>query len=244
MDTLLLISSFAIIFEVKNVGGRLKFIDNPPQLIRIRADGHIDGFDSPAAQVERNVELFNKWLQIRGIHLPVYGVVVLAYLKQIVEQAPAKTKVLFPNLIPPYIRSLTPSSVWLEKDKLNWLTTEILNNHQRYIPSPLCEVYNIQKREIRTGVRCESCGVLGMTKSKKGWYCINCSKISKDAHQQAIKEWFLLFGDKMTNKDCREFLYIEKMQTTTRILQSMNLKNDGTFQNRTYTMIFDPKMSE
>ncbi|MFK4996668.1 hypothetical protein ACI2OX_01430 [Bacillus sp. N9] len=101
---------------------------------------------------------------MNGIHLPVYGVVVLAYPKQIVERAPAKTKILFPNLIPSYIRTLSSRPIKLNTEKLNWLSTEILKSHQRYIPSPLCETFNIPKYDIRTGVECGSCGRIGMKK--------------------------------------------------------------------------------
>jgi hypothetical protein len=98
IDTLFLTPSFAIVFEVKNIAGSLKFIKTPPQLIRTSADGQVDGFDSPAAQVERNVELLEEWFHRRDIHLPIYGVVVLAYPKQIVELAPVKTKNFIPKI--------------------------------------------------------------------------------------------------------------------------------------------------
>ncbi|MBS4205701.1 NERD domain-containing protein [Bacillus sp. FJAT-49754] len=236
MDSLFLTSSYALIFEVKNISGRLKFTENPPQLIRTRADGQVDGFDSPAAQVERYVVLLDEWLQGRGIRLPVIGVVVLAYPKQIVEQAPSKTRILFPNLIPSYIRSLSTLPIKLERDKLDWLTAEILRSHQRYIPDPLCEIYNIAKRHIRTGVECEVCGMLGMDKVLRNWHCKRCGNNNKLAHEKAIKEWFLLFGGKMTNRDCRKFLQIDDLHSATRILQSMNLRSDGAKRNRSYYM--------
>lgn len=238
MDSLLLTPSFALIFEAKNIGGRLKFIDDPPQLIRTRADGQIDGYDSPAAQVERNVELLGDWLQARRIQLPIIGVVVLAYPKQIVEQAPAKTKILFPNLIPQYIKTLSKYPPKLDKEKLDWLTTEIIKNHQFYIPKPLCEIYRISKYDIRTGVMCPMCKSLGMNRVKRTWHCPNCGKYNKSAHEQAIKEWFLLFGGTMKNSDCREFLHIENKDTATRILRDMNLLVEGKYRNRTYRMDF------
>ncbi|WP_274855149.1 nuclease-related domain-containing protein [Bacillus methanolicus] len=174
IDTLFLTPSFAVVFEVKNIAGSLKFIETPPQLIRTSADGQIDGFDSPAAQVERNVELLEEWIHIRGIHLPVYGVVVFAYPKQIVELAPVKTKVLFPKLIPSYIKSLYDKPSKLKKDSFNWLSTEIMSSHRNYIPPPICETYHIPRSDIRTGVACEFCGNLGMIKVLRNWRCSSC----------------------------------------------------------------------
>lgn len=83
IDSLLLIRSFAVIFEAKNSVGRLKFFDDPPQLIQIRENREQDGFDSPVALVNGNSELFNTWLRDHNIHLPIYHAIVLAYPKQI-----------------------------------------------------------------------------------------------------------------------------------------------------------------
>lgn len=143
IDTLFLTRLFAIVFEVKNIGGILEFKDNPPQLIRTRENGQKDGFESPVVQLERNQELLRAWLESRNIFLPIYGAIVLAYPKQIVAVPPAKSTLLFPNLIPPFIRSVPKQANKLEKDTFNWLSSELVNNHQPFIPSPLCETFNI-----------------------------------------------------------------------------------------------------
>lgn len=58
----------------------------------------------------------------------------------------------------------------------------------------------------------------------------------REAHQQTIRDWFLLFGGKMSNKDCRAFLHIERQQTANRILRGMGLLAEGANRNRTYMM--------
>lgn len=126
MDSVFLTSRFTIIFEVKNISGQLEFRENPPQLIRTRTDGQIDGFESPAAQVSRNVDLFNEWLYLHGINLPVIGVVILAYPKQIVTVPPKNVKILFPNLVPSYIKSLFHLPEQFDLKTLDWLTTKLV----------------------------------------------------------------------------------------------------------------------
>lgn len=236
MDSLFLTRYYAIIFEVKNIAGTLRFQDTPPQLIQIK-DGQIKGYDSPAAQVERNGDLLTIWFDSRMIQLPVYRVVVLAYPKQIVEKAPAQTKLLFPNLISPYIRSIPQDQIRLEIDTFNWLSNELVNSHVFYIPAPICETFNIPKSDIRTGVICKSCGHIGMQKTIRSWYCPNCETLDHQAFQHAIKEWFLIMGRKMTNSDCREFLHVNR-KTATRILTGMNLKSEGACKSRYYMMDF------
>lgn len=241
IDSLLVTQAFSLIFEVKNISGKLTFKEDPPQLIRVKENGQIDGFDSPAAQVERNVELLQEWLQQRGINIPVYGVVVLAYPKQIVEVAPKKTKVLFPKLIPTYIKKFYPLPKNFDSKTLDSITAKLVQAHQPFIPNPICQTYNIPKTAFQTGVLCTFCGKFGMKKIKKSWQCPSCKETDRLAHQKDIRVWFLLFGRKMTNRDCREFLGVDDLSTATRILKSMKLPYEGTFRNRTYLMDFTRK---
>ncbi|MCR2822271.1 nuclease-related domain-containing protein [Lederbergia panacisoli] len=242
IDTLFLSRLFALILEVKNISGILEFRENPRQLIRIRKDGTVDGFECPAAQVERNVILFKEFLNEAGIDIPVIGVVVLAYPKQIVKVAPKHTKVLFPNLVPQYIQSLYPLPHKIDVRTLDWLTSQLLDSHQPYIPNPVCETYGIPKGDFKSGVMCQICDDIGMVKVFRSWYCPNCKNFDRLAHQQAIKEWFLLFGRKMSNKDCRDFLNIDDIKSTNRILQTMNLESHGKNRYRTYSMDFLAEM--
>nr|WP_249315701.1 nuclease-related domain-containing protein [Bacillus sp. FJAT-49711] len=242
MDTLFLSPLFALILEIKNISGILEFKENPPQLIRIRPDGTVDGFECPAAQVERNVILFKEFLNQVGIDIPVIGVVVLAYPKQIVKVGPRRTKVLFPSLVPQYINSLYHLPQKIDVTTLDLLTSQLLESHQPYIPNPISEAYGIPISDFKSGVICQICGKIGMEKVFRSWCCPNCKNFDRFAHGQAIKEWFLLFRRKMSNKDCRDFLHINDIKSANRILQTMNLESHGKNRNRTYSMDFLAKM--
>ncbi|MGG1675849.1 nuclease-related domain-containing protein [Neobacillus sp. NRS-1170] len=233
MDNYFMSPWYGLVLEVKNIAGVLEFKDNPPQLIRTREDGHRDGYESPVAQLERNRDLLGAWLRSRGINLPIYGAVVLAYPKQIVAVPPAKTKILFPNLIPSYIRSIPQQGKQLDVDTFNWLSNELLNSHQRFIPKPISESFSIPLGDFRRGVRCMTCGRFGMIKLPRTWHCPYCGARDHNAHQRALLEWFLIFKRSITNRECREFLGVD-IHTATRILQGMNLMFEGTFRNRTY----------
>ncbi|MCR2821491.1 nuclease-related domain-containing protein [Lederbergia panacisoli] len=236
MDTLFLSRLFAIILEVKNISGILEFRENPPQLIRIKTDGTVDGFECPAAQVERNAILFKEFLSQVGIDIPVIGAVVLAYPKQIVKVAPKRTKVLFPSIVPQHIKSLYHLPQKIDVQTLDSLTSQLLDSHQPYIPNPICETYGIPRNDIKKGVQCKICGWIGMQKIIRSWHCPSCKNYDHLAHRNAIKEWLLLFGRRISNRDCRDFLKINDMKTATRILQTTDLYSEGTFRNRTYSM--------
>ncbi|WP_062107179.1 nuclease-related domain-containing protein [Bacillus niameyensis] len=242
MDHIFSTLSYSLVLETKNISGKLRFQENPDQLVRIRENGQIDAFECPAAQVRRNCELLQEWYASKNIYLPVYGVVVLAYPKQIVELAPKKTKVLFPSQISSFIRKL-PQKPILSEESLHQLALELRDSNEPYIPRPICLAYDIPKSDIMTGVRCSSCDFLGMEKVLRGWHCLKCEHRDRFAHIQTMMEWFLIMGDTMTNKDCREFLHVD-MKTATRILQSIDLIGSGGKRNRTYQINFSKLLKD
>lgn len=239
IDSYVMTPWYGVVLEVKNIGGVLEFKDNPPQLIRIRDDGHKDGFESPVVQLERNCECLTDWLRSRNIDLPIYGAIVLAYPKQIVACSPAKTKLLYPYLIPSFIKSIPRQIKKLDNNAFNWLSAEFLNSHQRFIPKPICETYSLPFGDFHTGVRCDACGKFGMIKLRRTWYCPFCKSTDNLAHQKALLEWFLIFKRSITNMECREFLHVNDIYTANRILKGMNFPSEGAFRYHTYKVDFN-----
>jgi hypothetical protein len=240
IDHLLKTPYYGVILETKNLAGSLAFMENPPQLVQKREDGQIKYYESPAVQLERNMELMSAWLSQRNIDFPLYGAIVLAYPKQHVEIPPADTKLLFPNLIPPFIKSLPQQGKRLETSTFNWLSAELLRCHQTYIPKPVCESYQIPTCDVQPGVRCVTCGKIGMSKLPRTWHCPFCNVNDHLAHQPTLVEWFLVVKRTITNRECREFLGVD-IHTAKRILLSMDLISCGTFRDRSYRMDFSKK---
>ncbi|MBI0578212.1 NERD domain-containing protein [Neobacillus cucumis] len=236
MDTYFMTPSYGLVLETKNIGGSLEFRENPPQLIRTRENGQKDGFESPVVQLERNRELLSAWLRSHNIFIPIYGAVVLAYPKQIVLVPPTKAKILFPSSIPAFINSIPQQAKKLDHDCFEWLSAELLNSHQRYIPKPICETYHIPFGDIRPGVICKVCDRIGMVKHCRTWYCPYCMAKDHLAGERTLLEWFLLFNRRITNRECREFLQIDNIHTATRILKNSTMNIEGTFKNRSYIM--------
>ncbi|MEH7481745.1 nuclease-related domain-containing protein [Neobacillus drentensis] len=241
MDTFGLTPWGGVVLEVKNIGGSLEFKDNPPQLIRTREDGHKDGFENPVVQLERNRGLISDWLLNRNILLPIYGAVVLAYPKQMVTVPPAKTKILFPSLIPSFMKSIPQQANKLDQETFHWLSAKLLKSHQPFIPKPICAAYGIPFGDFRSGVRCLPCGRFGMVKLPRTWCCPHCGANDHLAHLRTLREWFLICNRTITNKECREFLGVGDIHTAKRILLGMNLRSQGTYRDRCYFMDFGCK---
>lgn len=236
MDTYFMTPSYGLVLETKNIGGSLEFRENPPQLIRTRENGQKDGFESPVVQLERNRELLSAWLRSRNIYIPIYGAVVLAYPKQIVEVPPSKAKILFPSSIPAFINSIPQQAKKLDSVTFEWLSAELLKSHRRFIPKPICETYQIPFGDIRPGVICRVCDRIGMVKHRRTWFCPHCGAVDPIAHVRTLQEWFLLFKREITNRECREFLGIDDIDTAKRVLLNMNMARKGAFRYRTYIM--------
>jgi Nuclease-related domain len=240
MDHLIKTPYFGVVLETKNMSGSLEFRENPPQLVQKKDDGQINYYESPVVQLERNIELLTAWLSQRNIDLPLYGAIVLAYPKQHVEIPPANTKVLFPNLIPPFIKSLSQQGTKLDTATFNRLSSDLLKSHRTFIPKPVCESYQIELNHIKPGVRCGTCGKIGMIKLPRTWHCQICKVNDHMAHRGSLAEWFLVVKRTITNRECREFLGID-IHTAKRILLSMDLISCGTYKNRSYRMDFTKK---
>lgn len=237
IDHTVLTPYFGVILETKNIAGTLEFKDNPPQLIRTKEDSERNSFESPVVQLERNCELLSAWLKGRGIQLPLYGAVVLAYPKQIVAVPPAKTRILFPNMIPSFVKRLPMQSKKLDGSTFKWLSEELINSHRPYIPKPICESYQLSFGDFQKGGRCRTCGKLGLIKIPRSWHCPHCGVNDNLAHIRNLEEWFLIFKRSITNRECREFLQVD-IYTAHRILNSMNLPREGTFKDCKYIMDF------
>ncbi len=238
IDHLIQTPNFGVLLETKNISGSLEFKDHPPQLIQTKDNGQINSYESPVTQLERNTELLSLWLAARNIQLPLFGAVVLAYPKQIVAVPPADTTILFPNMIPPFIKGLPQGDRKLKPNTFQWLAAELVNRHRPYIPKPICESYQIPFGDFQPGVRCTTCGKLGMIKHKRTWHCKICDRNDSMAHVKDLQEWFLIFKRSITNRECREWLQVEDKYTANRILQSMNFRSEGTFRDRKYFIDF------
>lgn len=227
IDTLFICPYYVVVLECKNIVGELSFEKEPPYLKRELENGQIDGFESPEVQVDRNIYLLGEWLSVRGIDIPVMGVVVFNSTKSKIVNPPDHTSVIYATSIPVFLRRLPREKEYLTLTQMSDLAHSIAKAHQAYFPYPMCKNWRIDPEDLITGVLCGKCGRFGMEKLKAGWYCSSCCNIDRRAHERAIKDWFVLIKDSLTNKECRKFLHLSSYQTSLRILETMNLTRFG-----------------
>lgn len=238
MDVLLISQYYAVILEVKNIQGEIEFKSHPFQLSRTLATGERHSFDSPEIQLQEYIYQLNKIFKTAGCSIPIYGAVVFPFTSSYIKTPPRETTVLFRNEIRSYLRNLKTQNPPLSLEALNNLKNLILNKNTIYKSFPLTQRYAIHPDEIIKGVECITCNFVGMKKVARHWICPQCKNISNNAHKQTIKDYFLVYKDSISNKECRQFLKLNNMHEATRILKNANLIKTGKYKNTKYTMNF------
>ncbi|WP_235753976.1 nuclease-related domain-containing protein [Psychrobacillus sp. INOP01] len=235
IDTVFLTQHFAVVLESKNIGGKLSFKENPYQLERENEEGKVDVFESPEIQIERNIYLLDEWMKQRSVTIPIYGVIVLTNFKVRVIEPPTKYNAILHQTIPVYLRKIPLEKQCMSSNDMHALSKEIVTSHKPYFPYPMCSRWGIHPNDLHTGVCCEKCGVFGIEKKKNGWNCKRCGHVDRLAHEKAIREWFVLIGKTIKNRQCKKFLHLDTSQSACRILNSMNLVKSGNGKNTIYT---------
>ncbi|WP_026567949.1 nuclease-related domain-containing protein [Bacillus sp. UNC41MFS5] len=240
IDTLLLTSEFAIAIDVKNMAGKLIFDTENEQFIQIN-NGIEKGYPYPIAQAERHQKYLQKLLAAHHFpSVPVEYLVVISngYTTYSVTGKNAhkvKSRVckadVFLNKIPPLEKQYSkPLLTSKELKKLCRLLVKMNTLPTSYVLNK----YGIQKSDLLTGVHCPTNSNHSLIRKKQNWYCPSCDAFSKDAHINALKDYFLLFGPTITNKQFREFAHLKSQDTAKRLLQSCNLQFSGNKRYRYY----------
>jgi hypothetical protein len=95
--------------------------------------------------------------------------------------------------------------------------------------------YGVTKGDIIPGVKCPPpCLFIPMTYNNGVWSCPKCLHQSIDAYKNDIKNYFLIFGPTITNKEYREFTGVQSRYTATRHLSALSLPHTGTNKGRIY----------
>ncbi|WP_075983177.1 nuclease-related domain-containing protein [Bacillus massilinigeriensis] len=239
IDTLILTLKFILIIEIKNIAGSIYFEPIFKQLIRTN-DEKEEGFPDPISQAQRKQQLLIKWLKSHKFPvIPIDYLIVISFPSTIINSSKRMSK---------YYQKICHLHTFQEKveelnqhyqeqklttRELNKLKKLLLKSHTPLKNHPPCP-FNIQESEILTGVQCPSCLHTPMIRVKGNWSCPKCQTKSKDAHIQAVNDYFLLFDHTMTNQQMREYLHLKSPDTATRLLVSMDLSFTGSGKGRVY----------
>jgi hypothetical protein len=244
IDVLILSPTFLLMIEVKNMAGTLVFDQEFNQLIRINKEIE-ETFPSPISQVYRQKFLFSEWLMHHRIpSFPIESLIVISNphtrIRAIPEKNDLSKVVIHSNhlLAKFHAYNKIHEEEKLSRKELRKLTKLLLKQHTTS-GSDVLQRYNIAENEILTGVICPTCSTLPMIRRKKQWFCSVCEFYSKDAHVEALKDYALLFGPTITNKQFCNFLHLSSRHSALHMLRLMKLPSSGEGRHMKYHLIFD-----
>ncbi|WKA50267.1 nuclease-related domain-containing protein [Planococcus liqunii] len=234
IDTVIIMQDRLLILEIKNIGGKLRLQTNPSVLHQSFQNGKQRVFKSPVVQAETAKIKMEKVLKQINYHLPVQIAVIMAYPSQIIENVPPDATVWIADELFFQLHRLDIDNRLLTEEQMKSLGAQLLAIDQKYQPFPLALNMRINPQDIQTGVYCPRCRLRKMKRFVRKWECAPCNIFSKDAHLDAIDEWFMLVKSTITTKECKTFLGLETLEAAQRALRRKKLEEVGGKRHRFY----------
>ncbi|MFC0013560.1 MULTISPECIES: nuclease-related domain-containing protein [Allobacillus] len=223
IDYLILTSKFMLILESKYYSSDLTFDQVAHQVVQ-RIDEEYKVYDDPVLQVEEQVYQLSNWFNANGFpELPIESFVVMTNprtrLRIDATNNHHAEKVVSLQRLPSLFRELDAK---YEKNiisprSINEITHKLIQQHKPYLPNIL-EKNRVSKNELLRGVYCLQCGRLGMKMMQYRWRC-PCGYRDRTAHENSLKDYFLLISSEVSNREFREFTGLTSRYTARDILR-------------------------
>ncbi|GGB35450.1 nuclease [Lentibacillus populi] len=238
IDTLIVSKTFLCIVEIKNLAGTIEYDPELHQLVQING-GKITAFQDPVLQAETQKMHLKAWLQQFNMSIPIETLVVSSNPSTIIK-IQQDDPVIYRKLIRKeslhlHLKALTDNytETVLSNIQIKNLNNAILSGDIPHHPN-LIKQYNIQKKHLIDGIVCPSCWQTAVERINKKWTCRSCTAEIKLLHERIILDYFLLFNNTITNRQCRELLKIDSPSVMYYLLKSMKLHYVGKNSARKY----------
>lgn len=236
-DGLILTKKCVIILDSKNVSDDLHYDKETDEFIKVNPAGNRLVLENPIYQLNKNIRFLTRWLQKKKIEIKVTGLIVYTANNCVFHSKPSgallcKTYQMNDTLYK-ILQSYPQDSTSL---KINKIKKVIEDNHSPYVRKPLCDLYQINYKDLIKGVYCEACNNYQMLRNKRNWICGDCNYKNPAAHHLALQEYFSLVNTSITNKDLCSFCILDSPATARRILVQYNFKTYGINKARTYEL--------
>jgi len=230
IDTLLMTQYFILVLEIKNISGRVDFMAENHQFIRVTSDGRVDGFRNPLDQVKRHARFMFRMLHMRGHHIPIACFVISANPNMIMSSRFATQPILHVSGLAERVEQLYRKhrQVCISEADLTELSEHLLQMHKptRWIP-------DIQLDELKKGALCSQCNhTLCYTHGK--WRCSNCNIIDNQSMLVALHDFRLMMGNHISNAQFRDFFDINSEKAVYYLLKKLKFEAFGENKSRKY----------
>lgn len=215
IDVLVVHAAFICVLEVKNMRGEFFFDAENFQFHR-RVDGRMVGMRNPESQLHRAVKAVGNFLGV-----PVSGVIVLASRSARVVERPKAYPVIALDYLPFHLEGLD--------EGVKLFDVEALSRKLRALPKRVFQgnvmaQYGLTADSLRLGVTCPSCRSRSLVRKNRKWYCEGCAGFFHDAHEVALQEFAVLFGEELPTQFAYRLLGVENKYLLYRLLEKSALQ--------------------
>jgi len=196
------------------------------------------GYNNPILQVQKHKEQLHDWLKKHRLpNIPIIPLVVVSNQSAIIKTTQPKilqhvckvdnlqNKIM--DLTSKYTKDILTERDFKKTSRL------LLQEDTPHFPT-IEKTHGLSTSDIITGVMCPNCLSYQMMRKDRVWVCPRCFHSSKDAHRDALLDYFLLLKPTINNKEFREFLGIDSMKTATYMLSALDLPASGEKKGRVY----------
>ncbi|WP_054754581.1 hypothetical protein [Piscibacillus salipiscarius] len=195
-------------------------------------------------QVEEQKLQLELWLETQGMPvLPIETLVVMTNPRVILDATPNslyQEKVIPLSKLASKLREINQhyTHEHLTLAETRRLASYVASQHKPWKPN-VFQRLGIGPGEIRRGVRCPSCRTLPMKWERLRFECSACGMRSADAYVGALKEFFLLFGDQITNRQFRWWTGVGSESTAKKQLRRSGFNRVGDKRTAIYKLNFN-----
>ena len=239
IDGLLLTPKVAVVLESKNISGELHFENKTGEFYRYDARGVKTIMDNPAVQVEKHMRFMRTWFAENRIPLRVDGLLVFTALKAELCSLPQNIRTCrhhhMIELLFTTIEEYPPSSQQ-NRHALKKYRKTIESKLTPYIQKPIAVQYSLDSHLFKQGIYCEACKNFSVNRNRRRWQCGTCGKFSTNAGEEAVLDYFAIFGFQANNEKLRKFLKVDDRHIVKRLLSQEILTKDGSRRHSKYSL--------
>lgn len=238
IDILLVSPTFLLIIDAKNYRGELYFDGKFDQLIQTYKDTR-KSYHCPVAQINRHQMQLKSLLEtFKFSPIPIESLVIFTNPNAIIDASTDFKHYQKVIKSPSFISKIEllekrNRDKVLDRKQMQKLSRILLKLHTPHDHDILAQ-FDIKADELIYGVSCPKCDFLPMSRKLRSWTCPSCHYSSYNPYYNSLIEYFLLFGNTITNRQLRDFLDIQSISTAKHILTSLNLQYKGSFKDRVY----------
>ncbi|WP_203333186.1 NERD domain-containing protein [Planococcus beigongshangi] len=247
IDGLLLTSKVAVILESKNISGELHFENKTDEFFRYDANGVKTIMDNPAVQVEKHIRFIRMWFAENKIRLPVDGLLVFTALKAELCSLPKNIRTCrHHHMVELLFKTIEeyPSSPQQNRHVLKKYMKILEKQLTPYTQKPIAVQYSLDPRLFEQGIYCDACQTFNVSRQRRRWQCDACGKTSVNAGEEAVLDYFAIFGFQANNEKLRKFLNVDDRHLVKRLLSQEILTKDGSRRHSKYSMNKTGNLSE